>query len=77
MSDESENVDLDIMDIIETETFLCALVDRMQVYSEWKFPAVKWTRKFYCEYAVHWAGKEDVLESLILEYEAEMEKAKS
>lgn len=53
------------------DSFL-ALIDRLQVHSEWKHPSRLWTPDTYYGIAFAWMGKEKELEERVLTLEAEM-----
>lgn len=54
-----------------------SLIDRLQKYSEWKYPERKWTNDTYYGIAFQWVGKEKELEERVVKLEAEMEANKN
>lgn len=52
-----------------------SLIDRLQKYSEWKYPERKWNNDFYYECAFQWKGKEKELEERVLKLENDMRLA--
>jgi len=49
-----------------------ALIDRLKVHSEWKYPNRLWSIDAYYGIAFQWMGKESDLEKRVLKLEKEM-----